>query len=180
MPFEEAGSRLRLQPYQAEQLRSLFRFMRDPVAMSFTYVAPTMEACGVRLARFEAQRARLGFAPWCVFLQGGDEPIGWGGLAVDPEAPQWGIEVIYAFAPEHWGRGHATELVRLSLRFAFDVIGVAEVSAFARPDHLASRRVLEKCGFSSRGAVAALDRIHYAAVKTCRLSSPNSISARTS
>lgn len=163
MLLENDHSRLRLQPYEAGQLPSLFQFMRDPVAMRFTYVAPTIEACGARLARFEAQRARLGFAPWCVFLPGGSEPIGWGGLAVDPDAPQWGIEVIYAFAPEHWGRGHATELVRSSLRLAFDVVGVAEVSAFARPDHLASRRVLEKCGFSSRGVVAALDRIHYAA-----------------
>lgn len=163
--FAQQTRRLRLQPYDETALPGLFRFMHDPVAMQFTYVASTMEECGARLARHEAQRARLGFAPWCIFLKGADEPMGWGGLTIDPDQPQWGMEVVYAFAPAAWGRGYATELVSYSVEFAFRVLGEARVSAFAMPGNAASTRVLEKCGFSSLGHVPALERVHHVATR---------------
>lgn len=160
---EEDTRRLRLLRYEERFLPSLFRFMHDPVAMRFTYVASSIEDCGARLLRFEAQREILGFAPWCIFPRDTDEVIGWGGLAIDPDEPTWGLEVLYAFAPESWGNGFATELVDFALTCAFDVLGGSQVSAFAMPENVASVRVLERCGFSSRRFVPELQRVHYVA-----------------
>jgi RimJ/RimL family protein N-acetyltransferase len=135
--------------------------MSDAAAMQYTYIAPTLDHCSVRLGAYEAMRPRLGFAPWVARLSEDSEPIGWGGLSVDPEEPEWGLEVSYAFSPSAWGKGYATELVRISLAHAFGPLSAQEVHAFAKPENAASVRVLEKCGFSLLRYEPRLTRSHY-------------------
>ena len=52
---------------------------------------------------------------------------------------------------DRWGRGYATEVTRLLLDFGFSVLHRSTMWATADPDNLASRRVLEKFGLTSRG-----------------------------
>ncbi len=52
---------------------------------------------------------------------------------------------------DRWGRGYATEATRLLLDFAFSALHRATMWATADPDNLASLRVLEKAGLTSRG-----------------------------
>lgn len=60
------------------------------------------------------------------------------------------VEVGYAFRPQFWGRGLATEGTRALLGVAFDVLGEPEAVAITSPQHAASRRVLEKNGMTLR------------------------------
>ena len=156
-------SNLLLRPFTQADVPALFHFMSDPLAMRHTYVAPTLEQCSARLGAYEAMRSTLGFAPWVVEVSKDSEPIGWGGLSVDPEEPEWGLEVSYAFEPSSWGKGYATELVKASLAYAFGPLAVNEVHAFAKRENLASVRVLEKCGFSHLRYEPGLQRNHYLA-----------------
>ncbi len=57
----------------------------------------------------------------------------------------------YALAPESWGRGHATEAVGALVKAAFDLSSVVEIEASVQVENAASRRVLEKAGFSHVG-----------------------------
>jgi len=59
----------------------------------------------------------------------------------------------YALSPEFWGRGYATEAAQAALKYAFLDMGLALVSASHFPDNLASKRVIEKCGFRHEGTV---------------------------
>jgi RimJ/RimL family protein N-acetyltransferase len=59
-----------------------------------------------------------------------------------------GLNLSYHLHPDSWGRGYATELVRQVLDFAFDDLHVERVIGLVRPVNVASRNVLEKCGFS--------------------------------
>jgi [ribosomal protein S5]-alanine N-acetyltransferase len=67
--------------------------------------------------------------------------------------------------PAYWGRGFATEMTVAVVQYAFDELGVAEVSAMLQPDNTASMRVLEKSGLRRKpdfvylGAPAALFRV---------------------
>ena len=54
-------------------------------------------------------------------------------------------------AKSMWGRGLMSEAVEAVASAAFHIAGVEAVSAHARADNAASRRVLEKCGFASSG-----------------------------
>jgi RimJ/RimL family protein N-acetyltransferase len=63
-------------------------------------------------------------------------------------------EVGYWLGREHWGRGVATEALRLFLR----TIPQRPLHAHVAAHNIASRRVLEKCGFRViDGGVALLD-----------------------
>jgi RimJ/RimL family protein N-acetyltransferase len=60
-------------------------------------------------------------------------------------------ELVYALARAAWGRGLATEAARAALTYAFAVVGLPRVVAFARAENVASRRVLEKAGMTLVG-----------------------------
>ncbi len=156
-------SRLLLRPYTPADAPALYAFMSNHTAMRHTYIAPNLAHCSARLASYEEMRARLGFAPWVVQRNGDENLTGWGGLSVDPDEPEWGLEVSYALAPHAWGFGYATELVSASLAAAFSELSAPEVSAFARPENTASIRVLEKCGFQRVRFEPRLERLHFRA-----------------
>ena len=63
-----------------------------------------------------------------------------------PDHPQ-GVEIGYGVGGRFQGRGYATAGVQLMIAEAFARPEINELVATAKPDNLASIRVLEKCGF---------------------------------
>ena len=63
------------------------------------------------------------------------------------------VELGYGIAEEFRGLGYATEAVETILEWAFDQPDVQRVAAETAHENLASRRVLEKCGFRPTGTV---------------------------
>ncbi len=157
--------RLLLRPARLADAGALFVFLGDPEAMRFTHVQPSLRACRRHLAAHEAQRRRVGCAPWTILDRVDGTIIGWGGLCEDPFDPRWGVELVYWFAPSAWGRGYAGELARHSLEVAWRELHLDSVAAFAHPDNAASRRVLEKAGFVAERDLPEMQRVLF----RCRL-----------
>ena len=65
------------------------------------------------------------------------------------------VELGYDFHPGVWGRGIATEAVLAVMRQAFGPLRIERVVAVVKPDHVASRRVLEKAGLQPSGTCEA-------------------------
>ncbi len=76
--------------------------------------------------------------------------IGSCGVRRKPEN-DWEADIGYELAPEHWGKGYATEAARAMVQFAFDDLGVHRVSSWCIADNTASARVLEKAGLQLEG-----------------------------
>jgi ribosomal-protein-alanine N-acetyltransferase len=57
----------------------------------------------------------------------------------------------YGIDINHGGRGYATQAVRLTVRVAFDDLGLHRVQAAVVPENKASARVLAKVGFREEG-----------------------------
>jgi ribosomal-protein-alanine N-acetyltransferase len=129
--------------------------------MRYTNCFATLRDCRRHVAAYQWQRRKTGHAPWTIVRKTDGAIIGWGGLYEDPFDRGWGVEVGYWFTPTVWGNGYATELVQASLDHARTEHGLAEVSAFARPDNVASCRVLEKAGFRWECFVERLERNLY-------------------
>lgn len=72
-------------------------------------------------------------------------------LIVMGQMPDADIELGYFLVPEAWGQGYATEICRRMLEFAFAEDSFDELVASVNNENLASKRVLEKCGFANRG-----------------------------
>jgi ribosomal-protein-alanine N-acetyltransferase len=60
----------------------------------------------------------------------------------------------------HAGHGYTTAAVRAVVRFAFEDLDLHRVEAACQPDNMASRRVLEKCGFTQEGIARAYLKIN--------------------
>jgi ribosomal-protein-alanine N-acetyltransferase len=139
----------------------LFEFLGDTEAMRHTHAVASPRECRRRVAVHEWYRRRNGYAPWTILTKDDGQIIGWGGLYDDPFDPGWGVEIAYFFHPKVWGRGYATELTSACVSVADDVLHLPEVSAFARPENIGSRRVLEKNGFEVARFVPEMERLLY-------------------
>ncbi len=91
---------------------------------------------------------RFGFGLWLLRERQTGEMVGRGGLQHTYVAGVQGIEAGWAIVPERWGQGLATELAMTCIEVAFNDLDLPEVVAFALPDNIGSRRVMEKSGFS--------------------------------
>lgn len=154
-------SRLVLRDFRDSDVDPLYEIQGDRDHMRFTFWAESRAVCEKWLRRYaDAQRAN-GFAPWTIVHRLEERVIGWGGLNIDPNAPEWGTEVSYFIHPAYQGRGLATEVVQCSLRHGFKEIGLRQIGGFTMPQNQASARVLKKCGFQFLRYEPTLDRDHY-------------------
>jgi ribosomal-protein-alanine N-acetyltransferase len=52
--------------------------------------------------------------------------------------------VDFVVARNYWGHGYATEAARAALAYGFDILKLDRIIALAKPNNVASRRVMEK------------------------------------
>lgn len=93
-----------------------------------------------------AMYQRHGHGLWMVERDG--TPIGICGLIKRDSLPD--VDVGYAFVPESWSQGYASEAVAATLDFARSK-GFARVIAVVSPGNTASIRLLEKQRFTAAG-----------------------------
>jgi RimJ/RimL family protein N-acetyltransferase len=91
---------------------------------------------------------RHGFGMWMARDRDTGEMVGRGGLQYTYTAGLNDVEAGWAIVPERWGQGLATELARACVETALDQLGLLELVAFTLPDNRASRRVMERSGFT--------------------------------
>jgi ribosomal-protein-alanine N-acetyltransferase len=89
------------------------------------------------------QWEREGAGPYLIWAKADGQLLGGTGLGLEP-----GVQAItgYVLAKDAWGNGYATEALTAVVEVATD-IGVLSLYALCHPQHRASSRVLEKCGF---------------------------------
>lgn len=95
----------------------------------------------------EAEWSRWPAGPSLIEAREGGRLLGGTGLAF--ETP-FRAATGYVLAKDAWGFGYATEALRAMVTVA-EGLGVRRLYALCHPDHAASWRVLEKCGFAREG-----------------------------
>lgn len=144
-------ARLRLRSLREGDLDWLARLHGDPDVMRYLRPPDSRERTTRRLAELlEEARREPGLGVWPAELVDSGDCIGWFVLTRLPGAEEE-IELGYRLFPEHWGRGLATEGARGLVGYGFDRLGLDRLVAVARPDNLASHRVLHKAGFVRKG-----------------------------
>ena len=109
---------------------------------------PTVHEVVTSAESAQAHWERWGFGLWLLRDRQTSEVVGRGGLqwARPRELPY--VEAAWAIVPERWGQGLATELARASVRVGFDQLELDELIALTLTNNQASRRVIEKTGFT--------------------------------
>jgi RimJ/RimL family protein N-acetyltransferase len=149
--------RLRLVPWSDAYSDRFADLCADPEAMRFISRGSPLPRVVVEeiLRRTREMWEQHGFGPWAVLERGTGRWIGRIGLNLLydwPGADKW--EVEFELVPAAWGQGYATEGARRTIRFAWNETPLNRIISVTVPDHLASRRVMEKSGMSLQGELA--------------------------
>ncbi|TAK14365.1 MAG: N-acetyltransferase [Anaerolineae bacterium] len=99
-------------------------------------------ALRVARATWEAR----GIGGWVIGDKAGNAFLG--AINIEPWDDTEELEIGYGLVPAAWGMGYATEAVQAAVAYAFDVAGVARLSARVVAANTASSKVLVKLGFA--------------------------------
>lgn len=99
--------------------------------------------------------------PWSLILKENNEKVGFGYLRwEDKEA--YTLSIGYLIRKVYWGKGYATEFAKAAVKFGLEELNPYQIVGTVIPDHIASRRVLEKAGFSYSHNIPEWNRNLYA------------------
>ena len=146
LPTELLTPRLRLRPLRAGDLDALHAVYAHPLVARWIGTLAREETERELRAAIEGP---YGFH--AVEDRATGRFLGDGGLQPfelrDPAEPELG----YDLHPDAWGRGLATELATAWVDLALTTLALPALVAVVKPDHAASRRVLEKAGLTLVG-----------------------------
>ena len=127
------------------------RYASDPAVTRYLSWATHRNVEDTRhfLGFSEAEWRRWPAGPYLVESRADGLLLGSSGLSF--KTPQFAV-TGYVFARDAWGRGYATETLNAIISVARD-LGVRRLDAMCHEEHVASRHVLEKCGFKLIDAV---------------------------
>jgi ribosomal-protein-alanine N-acetyltransferase len=137
--------RLQLRHFEPDDLDELAQIFSDPLVLKYLQPgkAATRAETNTALLSMIRHWQRYGYGRWAVIHRATQKLIGYGGLRCFDGTP----ELVYLLARDFWNCGLATELARGCLEYGFLRHRFERIIAVARPDNLASRRVMEKVGF---------------------------------
>lgn len=137
-------ARLILRPVQRTDFADLCILDSDPEVRSyFPEGALDIEQIARELERFIKEWENLGFGMFVAIEKNNNQFIGRCGFA---KLETGIVEFGYLLLKEYWGQGYATEASLALLGWGEKNIPTDHIVGFAPANHLASRRVLEKCG----------------------------------
>ena len=127
------------------------RYASDPAVTRFlgwrTHVSPSDTQ--LFLACCDAEWRQTGVGPY--LIQSRDTGSLLGSTALRLTSSQQAA-TGYVLAREAWGQGYATEALHAMRDLALR-LGVLRLTAVCHPEHRASWRVMQKCGFSREGTL---------------------------
>lgn len=140
-------ARLRGEPMDLAHEPDMLRMHAHPAVMAGLGGLRDAAETRAYVERNRAHWRRYGFGIWVLRDPATDQVIGRGGLRhLDVEGSDE-VELGYAFFPEHWGRGLATELALACCALAREQLRLTALVAVTLPDNAASQRVLTRAGF---------------------------------
>jgi RimJ/RimL family protein N-acetyltransferase len=155
-------SRLRLRQFTPNDLDDLYRLYSNPDLTRFIGKGArtkkeTQTALSAIIKHYEH-----GFGMWAVIHKADDKLIGRCGLCFLDNTPE--VELGYLLDKFYWCRGLATEASHASLKYGFELVKLEKIVAIARPENIASRRVMAKVGMKYEKDVCFynLNAVYYA------------------
>ena len=141
-----------LERLRMEHLDEVSGLLRDPRVAATGWPGgepPSERDVLISVQDKERHWERYGFGMWLMRDRETGEMVGRGGLQWTFYVPDLDeVEVGWSVVPERWNQGLATELALASADVAFGELELDQIVAFTTPDNVASRRVMEKAGFS--------------------------------
>lgn len=97
---------------------------------------------------------------WGIELKEPKKIIGSIGLIDDPKRQYDRVKMIgYAIGEAYWGKGFMTEAVEEVIKYGFEELNLAAISAYCYPFNERSKRIIAKCNFNYEGTLIMAEKI---------------------
>jgi ribosomal-protein-alanine N-acetyltransferase len=137
---------LQLRQFTPNDAKELYRIYSHPD--SFKYMSNEKplpwEQTRALIYSFTEHWRKHNFGVWAVVYKNNQKLIGHCGLKFLANTTE--IQIGYLLFKSYWGRGLGTEAASAALKYGFEVAQLKRVVAIAKPENIASRRVMEKIG----------------------------------
>lgn len=154
-------ARLAAEPISMNRLDELAEMNRDERVMEWLGgTAADAQETRLWIEEKSAHWRRHGFGVWVLDDAQTGVLVGCAGLQHTDVQGVDEVELLYALRPEFWGRGLATEASAALLGIAFSAVLLPSVVAYALPDNVRSRHVMEKLGFAYQREFPHEDHTH--------------------
>jgi RimJ/RimL family protein N-acetyltransferase len=142
MPEIETA-RLRLRYFTLEDFDDLFRIYSDSQVMQYLS-SRTKEQTQISLNKHIQHWEEHNFGMYAVIDKQSGTMIGRCGLGFLENTPE--VELGYVFDKLYWNMGLATEASKATLKYGFEEVKLDRIVAIAKPENIASVRVIQKVG----------------------------------
>jgi ribosomal-protein-alanine N-acetyltransferase len=137
-------ARLYLRQFTPNDLDELYRIYSEPEIMQYLRGVRTREATESAIHAMLKRWEQNNFGMWALVHKIDRKMIGRCGLAFLDKTPE--VELGYALDKVYWNQGLATEASFASLNYGFEILKLERIVAIARPENIASQRVMQKVG----------------------------------
>lgn len=149
LPFKNLQSeRLLLRQITAEDVKEIFELRSDKEAMKYIPrpLCVTHEDALALINMMQEKIETNEGMNWAITLKNNNKLIGY----IGHYSIQWEnfrSEIGYMISPEYYGKGIATEAIKLLIDYGFNDMKMHSLEGVIDPANIASARVLEKNGF---------------------------------
>ncbi|GAB6261123.1 GNAT family N-acetyltransferase [Photobacterium sp. R1] len=150
------SERLMMRPVSQTDVEDLFAIYGDPETNRFNPAGPfpNIQYAASVMCRWLEHWNAHGFGMWAIATRKEPESvIGFGGLSLFEFEGKTMNNLGYRLSTASWGKGYATEFSKWALSFGFVDLGLEQISARVRANHLASLQVLKKSGFRNEQTI---------------------------
>ncbi|MET0126166.1 MAG: GNAT family N-acetyltransferase [Pseudomonas caspiana] len=142
--------RMILRELSGADVPPMAQILSDPEVMRYSVRGVLSESATAEFVDWSCQSYALhGLGPWAVVEKASGELMGFCALNRENVEGIEEVEIGYRLAPQFWGRGYATEIVRATLAYGFEHLGLGSIIAIVQPANIASVRVIQKAGFNA-------------------------------
>ena len=143
--------RLLLRALDLSDAEGMFELDSNPNVHIFVGKKPVkhIEESVDQIKNIQHQYKTFGTGRWAVVLKETNEFIGWSGIKFitnEINNHKDFYEIGYRFIEKHWGKGYATEAGKAFIDYAFNLMKVDALYAYADEGNQNSRKILEKLG----------------------------------
>ena len=144
------SERLYLREFEELDLDLLYYLDSDPAVMEFIGSPKTIPES---LERYQEAKLKYqqgdGLGKWMAIEKETGKSIGWYVLNNLDNTDL--IEVGYRLHQSFWGKGYATEMTKVLIKYGFQQIGLDRIAGVTHQDNEASKKVLLKAGLKYIG-----------------------------
>lgn len=138
--------RLLVRHFTADDSEHFFVLNSNEEIVRYIRAPKSREECDAFLKEvLAATEANPAIGRWIAVDKVSGIPVG--SIGIIPVEGSSNLQLGYAFLPEHWGKGYATELAVAAMHYVFTQTDLHTIYAYTETPNVASQKVLLKAGF---------------------------------